>query len=107
MLLKKSPKKCCGIKLRNNRIRQANPLNQHCAFEADIESIFPNESAKILFQQHRSQAVRLRRSKCFPVFHQHRTFSCAIATSVQGHCLPQRGEKLGAIGASRREIANQ
>jgi hypothetical protein len=53
MLLKKLPKKCCGIKLRNNRIRQADPLNQHCAFEADIESIFPSEAAKILFQQHR------------------------------------------------------
>ncbi len=30
----------------------------------------------------RSQAVRLGRSKCFPVLLQHRTFSSAVGTSV-------------------------
>ena len=73
MLLKKLPKKCCGIKLRNNRIRQADPLNQHCAFEADIESIFPSEAAKILFQQHRSYPERLMESICIPVHPRDRT----------------------------------
>jgi hypothetical protein len=57
MLLKKSPKKCCGIETRNDRILQVDPLNRCCFSEADLESIFLWDSAKIFFQQHRPEAA--------------------------------------------------
>jgi hypothetical protein len=63
MLLKKSPKKWCGIETRNDRILQVDPLSQYCLSGADLESIFLKEPAKILFQQHRSDSVSLRLGK--------------------------------------------
>jgi hypothetical protein len=60
MLLKKSAKKCCGIETRNDRILQVDPLNRYCLWQADLESIFLREPAKILFQQHLPVATKFR-----------------------------------------------
>src|ERR1700722_539473 len=54
---KKSLKRHRGIEMCNNRIQKADPLNQRCALEAGLESIFFGGSTKILFRQHRSRAA--------------------------------------------------
>ena len=56
MPLKKSPRKICGIGIRNNRIEGNRFLNQRCALAPDLESILRAPMSKILFQQHRSLA---------------------------------------------------
>src|SRR6266545_905623 len=52
-----------------------------------------------LFQQHRSKAVKLRTSICFPVYPQQRTFVSAIGTSVQVE------SRMGAVAWAMRQRA--
>jgi hypothetical protein len=57
ILLQKSPSRCCGIEIYNNRIETHALLNQRCLFELDFESIFRAEMLKILLQQYLPLAV--------------------------------------------------
>src|SRR5436305_5701413 len=51
ILLQKSPRRSCRIKIRNNRIGANGFLNQRCALTPDLESILRTQTGKILLQQ--------------------------------------------------------
>src|SRR5437667_8183718 len=53
ILLQKSPRRSCRIKIRNNRIGANGFLNQRCALTPDLESILRTQTGKILLQQNR------------------------------------------------------
>src|SRR5712691_3368603 len=57
MLSKKSPRKSCGIGIRNNRIEANGFLNQRCALAPDLESILRTRMSKIVFRQYRPQTA--------------------------------------------------
>jgi hypothetical protein len=52
ILLQKSPSRCCGIVIWNNRIGVSTLLNQRCVLALNIESMFRVEMLKILLQQY-------------------------------------------------------
>src|SRR5436309_14727329 len=56
ILLQKSPRRSCRIKIRNNRIGANGFLNQRCALTPDLESILRTQMGKILLQQNLPQA---------------------------------------------------
>src|SRR5436190_24302054 len=56
ILLQKSPRRSCRIKIRNNRIGANGFLNQRCALTPDLESILRTQTGKILLQQNRHEA---------------------------------------------------
>ena len=56
MLLKKSPKEICRIRIRNNRIVGADFLNRCCAFDNRLESMLLGSPLKTLFRQYRPRA---------------------------------------------------
>src|ERR1700720_2932556 len=59
ILLQKSPRGCCRIEMRNNRIAMTGFLNQNCEFTPDLESMLLARTLKILLQHYRHQpAVR-------------------------------------------------
>src|SRR5947199_6017278 len=60
ILLQKSPRRSCRIKIRNNRIGANGFLNQRCALTPDLESILRTQTGKILLQQNRPSAVIAR-----------------------------------------------
>src|SRR5207247_963476 len=51
ILLQKSPRRSCRIKIRNNRIGANGFLNQRCALTPDLESILRTQTDKIVLQQ--------------------------------------------------------
>src|SRR5438093_7269716 len=53
ILLQKSPRRSCRIKIRNNRSGANGFLNQRCALTPDLESILRTQTGKILLQQNR------------------------------------------------------
>src|SRR5438874_10237574 len=53
IVLQKSPRRSCRIKIRNNRIGANGFLNQRCALTPDLESILRTQTGKILLQQNR------------------------------------------------------
>src|SRR5258708_22325257 len=53
IVLQKSPRRSCRIKIRNNRIGTNGFLNQRCALTPDLESILRTQTGKILLQQNR------------------------------------------------------
>ena len=59
ILLQKSPRRSCRIKIRNNRIGANGFLNQRCALTPDLESILRTQTGKILLQQNRHEAADL------------------------------------------------
>src|SRR5438034_10723006 len=62
ILLQKSPRRSCRIKIRNNRIGANGFLNQRCALTPDLESILRTQTGKILLQQNRYNTSSLRRT---------------------------------------------
>src|SRR5438128_2902878 len=61
ILLQKSPRRSCRIKIRNNRIGANGFLNQRCALTPDFESILRTQTGKILLQQNLpKEDIRLR-----------------------------------------------
>src|SRR5438034_7815584 len=56
ILLQKSPRRSCRIKIRNNRIGANGFLNQRCALTPDLESILRTQTGKILLQQNQPVA---------------------------------------------------
>jgi hypothetical protein len=58
MLSKKSPRKSCGIGMRNNRIEQVELLNQYCACKIDLESILLGGAHKIFLSTVSTKADR-------------------------------------------------
>src|SRR5438128_3511366 len=63
ILLQKSPRRSCRIKIRNNRIGANGFLNQRCALTPDLESILRTQTGKILLQQNLPKAAVSTRSK--------------------------------------------
>src|SRR5437667_2143849 len=59
ILLQKSPRRSCRIKIRNNRIGANGFLNQRCALTPDLESILRTQTGKILLQQNLQNAFAL------------------------------------------------
>src|SRR2546427_6583230 len=57
ILLQKSPRRSCRIKIRNNRIGANGFLNQRCALTPDLESILRTQTGKILLQQNLPRPV--------------------------------------------------
>src|SRR3954447_16791570 len=53
ILLQKSPRGSCRIRIRNNRIGTNGFLNLRCLFVLDLESILRAGMSKILLQQNR------------------------------------------------------
>jgi hypothetical protein len=53
ILLQKSPRRNCRIRIRNNRIGTNEFLNQRCLLAPDLESILLARMSKILLQQNR------------------------------------------------------
>src|SRR5262249_49532115 len=60
MLSKKSPRRSCGIRKRNDRIDKSGLLIQRCALAPDLESILRGRTRKVLFRQHRSRREKSR-----------------------------------------------
>src|SRR5262249_28345677 len=50
IVLQKSPRRSCGIEIRNNRIGANEFLNRCCAFTLDLESILRARMRKIVLQ---------------------------------------------------------
>src|SRR5438552_10926091 len=57
IVLQKSPRRSCRIKIRNNRIGANGFLNQRCALTPDLESILRTQTGKILLQQNLPNAL--------------------------------------------------
>jgi hypothetical protein len=53
IVLQKSPRRSCRIKIRNNRIGANGFLNQRCALTPDLESILRARRGKIVLQHNR------------------------------------------------------
>jgi hypothetical protein len=56
IVLQKSPRRSCRIKIRKNRIGTNGLLNQHCAQTPDVESMLLARMRKIFLQQYRPTA---------------------------------------------------
>src|SRR5881398_54809 len=56
ILLQKSPRRSCRIKIRNNRIGVNGFLNQPCTLIPDLESILRTRMRKIVLQHNRPEA---------------------------------------------------
>src|SRR5215470_1749836 len=55
ILLQKSPRRSCGIEIRNNRIGANEFLNRCCAFTLDLDSILRARMRKIVLQHNRGR----------------------------------------------------
>src|SRR5262249_23600682 len=59
IVLQKSPRRSCGIEIRNNRIGANEFLNRCCAFTLDLESILRARMRKIVLQHNPSNSDQI------------------------------------------------
>src|SRR5262249_28682169 len=59
IVLQKSPRRSCGIEIRNNRIGANEFLNRCCAFTLDLESILLARMRKIVLQHNPPNSDRI------------------------------------------------
>ena len=78
ILLQKSPRRSCRIKIRNNRIGANGSLNQRRALGLILNQVLRARMSKNVFRQYRSKCERLTASTCCLVFSQLRTLSSEV-----------------------------